>query len=62
MHGASHKTAVGRKEQLSISDGNYGSLTGAGSYGSVPFKEPFKRAFKRAVFLKGAGLLGLSAK
>jgi len=40
------------------SDGNYGSLTGAGSYGSVPFKEPFKRA----VFFKVAGLLGLSAK
>ena len=25
-------------------DGNYGSLKGAGSYGSVPFREPFKRA------------------
>ena len=34
------------------SDGNYGSLKGAGSYGSVPFKEPFKRAVQKSRFFK----------
>ena len=40
-------------QALASSDGNYGSLKGAGSSGSVPFKEPFKRA---VFFLKGGGV------
>ena len=48
---------------ITCSDGNCGSLKGAGSYGSVPFREPFKRAVQKSRFVfKGAGLIGLSAK